>query len=213
MQHFLTIIDNVLQFVELNTNSTIYTPLPSILENGVLCVNSDNTIITKSHTDFNNPLFQESIDYALFMTSNQSLSLVPMMNGVYYGYDGNNSSFIMLGIDEASSANYILTDFIDSSLVYMVDQSKFIPGLYMCQISGTVTPPTSSSAYTKNTVIVRFYNNETMYTEMRGRYNGGVIDFITFSNIDALHHITVTGDGTTITATTATSVIITMIPL
>lgn len=211
MQHFLTIIDNVLQFVELNTNSTIYTPLPSILENGVLCVNSDNTIITKSHTDFNNPLFQESIDYALFMTSNQSLSLVPMMNGVCYGYDGINSSFIMLGIDEASSANYILTDFIDPSLVYMVDQSKFIPGLYMCQISGTVTP--TSSSYTKNTVIVRFYTNETTYTEMRGKYNGGVIDFITFSNIDALHHITITGDGTTITATTATSVIITMIPL
>ena len=213
MQHFLTIIDNVLQFVELNTNSTIYTPLPSILENGVLCVNSDNTVITKSHTDFNNPLFQESIDYALFMTSNQSLSLVPMMNGVYYGYNGNNSSFIMLGIDEASSANYILTEFIDSSLVYMVDQSKFIPGLYMCQISGTVKSTTSSS-YTKNTVIVRFYNNETTaYTEMRGKYNSGVIDFITFSNIDALHHITVIGDGTTITATTATSVIITMIPL
>ena len=209
MQHFLTISDNVLQFVELNTNSTIYTPLPSILENGVLCVNSDNTIITKSHTDFNNPLFQESIDYALFMTSNQSLSLVPMMNGVYYGYDGNNSSFIMLGIDEASSANYILIESIDSSLVYMVDQSKFIPGLYICQISGTVTP--TSSSYTKNTVIVRFYTNETtMYTELRGSYDGGVIDFITFSNIDALHHITVTGDGTTITAT---SVIIIMIPL
>ena len=208
MQHFLTISDNVLQFVELNTNSTIYTPLPSILENGVLCVNSDNTIITKSHTDFNNPLFQENIDYALFMTSNQSLSLVPMMNGVYYGYNGNNSSFIMLGIDEASSANYILTESIDSSLVYMVDQSKFIPGLYICQISGTVTP---ASSYTKNTVIVRFYNNETTtYTEMRGKYNDGVIDFITFSNIDALHHITVTGDGTTITAT---SVIIIMIPL
>lgn len=208
MQHFLTIIDNVLQFVELNTNSTIYTPLPSILENGVLCVNSDNTVITKTQADFNNPLFQESIDYALFMTSNQSLSLVPMMNGVYYGYNGINSSFIMLGIDEASSANYIITESIDSSLVYMVDQSKFIPGLYMCQISGTVTP---TSSYTKNTVIVRFYSNETTYTEMRGKYNGGVIDFITFSNIDALHHITVTGDGGT--TITATSVIITMIPL
>ena len=80
MQHFLTIIDNVLQFVELNTNSTIYTPLPSILENGVLCVNSDNTVITKSHTDFNNPLFQESIEYALFMTSKLTDNSTPLFD-------------------------------------------------------------------------------------------------------------------------------------